>query len=168
MDVKGLAGTWDVIWKHSDKSLERRLGKRGTIIISRQGVFQVVQPFTGQRVILAKSTNAAFPASAGWYQRRMEMLFIRCNEKGKLEIHYFDNSPGAPCNRRYKNLSRYCVGGIGTIRTISSTITGTKTKRYFIVKLDFSWDQTCMTVCLYKTPKNRTSIPPTSASVLKS
>ena len=168
MDVKGLAGTWEVIWKHSDKSLERRLGKRVTIIISRKGVFQVVRPFTGQRVVLVKSTNAVFPASAGWYQRRMGkgMFFIRCKEKGKLEIHYFDNSPGVPCNRRFKNLSRYCVGGIGTIRTIPSTFTGTK--KNIIVKIDYAWVHTNMTVCLYETPENWNSPLPPSASVQKS
>ena len=125
--LTGLAGTWEIVWNHVDKRVEKRVGKRHRIIIFPKGYFKVINPYASKRMLLVKSSTAAFPASAGWYHYIIGngLIFIVLNDEGNIEIHYFDTSPEAQCNRKYKNMSNYCVGGIGTRRNESSSSKGT-------------------------------------------
>ena len=117
MNVKGLAGKWNAVWQHYSKSLERILGKENTIAISREGTDQVVAPFVSEKHTLSESANDALPAHAGWYVLEMgdsAVFILRLDGAGSLEIHYFDSSPRALCERTFSKITKYCAGAGGT------------------------------------------------------
>ena len=109
LDVKDLAGKWNVVLHHSSVSQEQY-----TAEISRDGIFKIVSPHLGEPMPLSESTNDEFPAKTGWYENTDDgSMFVRLREDGRMEMHYFDKVRKDFCTRTYKGLSNYCTIAIG-------------------------------------------------------
>ena len=111
LDVKNLAGKWNVVWHHTNMSREQY-----TAVISRDGIFKIVSPPQGEPMPLSESTNDEFPTKAGWYENTDDgSMFVRLREDGRMEMHYFNKYRKDFCSQTYKGIvSSYCTTAIGT------------------------------------------------------